>query len=129
MAYRAGVRATRDAVAKKYGAASSAMAALDRAFPEAAREDDDDLLEGGDDPLTEEERDVAGRDGYREGLKTVNDALGTSYSVAEVITRGYGAGGIAARAHDGRARRVDRRGRPRRQRARRVRAAFEHANG
>ena len=92
VAYRAGVRATRDAVAKKYGAASSAMAALDRAFPEAAREDDDDLLEGGDDPLTEEERDVAGRDGYREGLKTVNDALGTSYSVAEVITRGYGAG-------------------------------------
>ena len=96
VAYRAGVRATRDAVAKKYGAASSAMAALDRAFPEAAREDDDDLLEGGDDPLTEEERDVAGRDGYREGLKTVNDALGTSYSVAEVITRGYGAGERAA---------------------------------
>ena len=98
VAYRAGVRATRDVVAKKYGAASSAMAALDRAFPEAAREDDDDLLEGGDDPLTEEERDVAGRDGYREGLKTVNAALATAYSVAEVITRGAGDDERAARA-------------------------------
>jgi len=88
VAYRAGARAARDAVLKKFGASSAAMAAVDAAFPEVRAEDDDDLLEGGDDPLTEEERAVAGRDGYREGLKTANAALATAYRVADVVTRG-----------------------------------------
>ena len=87
VAYRAGARAARDAVLKTFGASSAAMAAVDAAFSQNAG-DDDDLLEGGEDPLTEEERAVAGRDGYREGLKTANAALATAYRVADVVTRG-----------------------------------------
>ena len=86
VAYRAGARAARDAVLKTFGASSAAMAAVDAAFFQNAG-DDDDLLEGGEDPLTEEERAVAGRDGYREGLKTANAALATAYRVADVVTR------------------------------------------
>ena len=90
VAYRAGQRAARDALALKFGIDSHEMIVVSRATAEEAADNAVTTPGGVDETpfahlhLTAGERDAAAKDGYANGLQTANFALGTAFAEKEV---------------------------------------------